>query len=308
MVLLLHRRRQRTSAWSLKQATCLGLAALVGCVGCSHRPSRISAPPPPPSLQPSLASPSAETIPPAAAPAADLPVVTYGPAPAGFPPDPDSLSTARLDEGVHPTRRIAAYDAPGGQPRAFLAPTISGVPVTMPVVERNSGWTAVLLPSANRTMAWIPPGDGWTTVPLRDQLVVYRGTHELSWHRDGVPVRSWPVTLGSPQTPTPLGRTFVLGRSTLPGTVYAGTDVFALGAVPDDPGSIPTGLRGAHIGLHTWYNDLTLGKDDSDGCIRLTKTAQQLLLQEIAPGTAVVVLDRPTAPTSTKGSATRHFT
>jgi len=37
--------------------------------------------------------------------------------------------------------------------------------------------------------------------------------------------------------------------------VYADTDVLALGAVPDDPDSVPTALRGAHIGIHTWYHD-----------------------------------------------------
>jgi hypothetical protein len=267
------------------------LVALAVGAGCSQRPAK--APAARPAARPSLASPSAEAVPPAAAPASDLPVITYQAAPAGFPPDPEPLSTAQLREGVHPTGTIAAYDGPGGQPRAFLAPTISGVELTMPVVQRRSGWTAVLLPSANRTMGWIPPGDGWTTVPLRDQLVVYRGTHQLSWHRDGTPVQSWPVTLGSSRTPTPVGRTFVLGRSTLPGAVYADTDVFALSAVPDEPDSVPAGLRGAHIGLHTWYNDLTLGADVTDGCIRLTKTGQRLLLQEITPGTEVLVLDRP---------------
>jgi hypothetical protein len=269
------------------------LVALALCAGCSSRQSGSWVRPQ--AAQPSPVSPSAaaEAVPPAAAPAPDLPVITYDPAPAGFPPDAEPISTSPLGEGVHPTRTIAAYDAPGGQPRAYLAPTISGVELTMPIVQRRSGWTAVLLPSVNRTMGWIPPGDGWTTVRLRDQLVVYRGTHELAWHRDGSLVRSWPVTLGSSQTPTPVGRTFVLGRSKLPGTVYAGTDVFALGAVPDNPDSVPTGLRGAHIGLHTWYNDLTLGKDATDGCIRLTKSGQQLLLQEIAPGTEFLVLDHP---------------
>jgi hypothetical protein len=246
-------------------------------------------------------SPSAEVIPPAVTPAADLPVITYGPAPGGFPPDPDSLSAAPLSEGVHPVRTIAAYDAPGGQPRAFLAPTISGVEVTMPIVQRRSGWTAVLLPSVNRTVGWLPPGDGWQTVPLRDQLVVYRSSHQLDWFRNGALVRSWPVTLGSRQTPTPVGRTFILGRSSLPGAVYAGTDVFALGAVPDEPDAVPTGLRGAHIGLHTWYNDDTLGMNVTDGCIRLTKTAQQLLLREIAPGTELVVLDQPAGPAAADG-------
>ncbi len=140
-----------------------------------------------------------------------------------------------------------------------------------------------------------PAGRGWTSVALRDQLVVYRRTHELLWLRDGAIVRSWPVTLGSPATPTPLGRTFVLGRSKLSGAVYAGTDVFALGAVPDNPQAVPPGLRGAHIGVHTWYTDATIGKDVTDGCIRLTKSGQQLLLQEIAPGTGLVVLERPPA-------------
>jgi hypothetical protein len=229
-------------------------------------------------------------------PRADLPVIDYGPAPGGFPSDPQPLSTVRLAEGLHPTGRIGAYDAPGGQPRAFLEPTISGVELTMPIVERRSGWAGVLLPSVNRTLAWVPPGS-WTTVALRDQLVVVRPKHELFWLRGDQLVRSWPVTLGAAATPTPLGRTFILGRSTLPGTVYGGTDVFALGALPDDPHAVPGGLRGAHIGLHTWKNDADLGKDTTDGCIRLTKAGQQQLLAALQPGTEVLVVDSFTQPT-----------
>ncbi len=55
---------------------------------------------------------------------------------------------------------------------------------------------------------------------------------------------------------------------------------------------MPTGLRGAHIGLHSWYNDDTLGKNVTNGCIRLTRSAQRLLLTEVEPGTAFVVVDR----------------
>lgn len=254
-----------------------------------------------PTVQPPAPSPSAgtpgtaqsavePTLPAVTAPG-DLPVIDYGPPPAGFPADPTPLSTVRPREGLHPTRRVAAYDAPGGRPLAFLAPTIAGVPLTMPIVDRRAGWAAVLLPSANRKVAWVPPGP-WTTVPLRDHLVVVRSTHRLLWLRDDELVRSWPVSLGHRSTPTPLGRTFVLGRSSLPGSVYADTDVFALGAVPDSPHAVPPGLRGAHIGLHTWYHDRELGNNTTDGCIRLTRTGQRQLLAELPPGTAVVVLDR----------------
>jgi L,D-transpeptidase catalytic domain len=223
-------------------------------------------------------------------PPADLPVIDYGPAPGGFPADPSSMSTERLREGLRPLDRLGAYDAPGGQPRAFLAPTIRGVELTLPIVERRSGWAAVLIPSANRTVAWIAPG-GWTAVPLRDHIVVVRTTHELFWYRDDTLVRSWTVTLGSAATPTPLGRTFILGRSRLAGAVYADTDVFALGAVPDDPSAVPIGLREAHIGVHTWYHDGELGQNTTDGCIRLTKAGQLLLLAQIQPGTEVLVVD-----------------
>ncbi|HEX2770980.1 MAG TPA: L,D-transpeptidase [Micromonosporaceae bacterium] len=222
---------------------------------------------------------------------ATLPVIDYGPPPAGFPPDPTPLSTAPLTVGLRPDRRIGAYDAPGGRPRALLAPTILGVPVTVPIVDRRAGWAAVLLPSANRRIAWVPPG-GWTEVPLRDLLIVARQTHRLTWWRGGERVRSWRVNLGHPRTPTPLGRTFVLGRSTLTGHVYADTDVFALGAVPDDSEAVPPGLRGAHIGLHTWYHDRELGRNTTDGCIRVTRTAQRELLDKIVPGTPVVVVER----------------
>ncbi|TDB76395.1 L,D-transpeptidase, partial [Micromonospora sp. KC723] len=222
--------------------------------------------------------------------------VDYEPAPAGFPADPHPYDTTPLTEGLTPTRRIAAYDAPGGRPLALLAPTINGVTLTMPVTQRRPGWTAVLLPSATRRIAWLPDG-GWRTVALRDQIVVERTRHRLTWYRHGKAVNSWPVSLGMPGQSTPLGRTFILGRTAPPEAVYGGVDIFALGAIPDDPDAVPAGLRGAHIGLHSWHNDDTLGKNVTNGCIRLTRSAQRKLLAEVPPGTPLVVVDQlPTRP------------
>jgi hypothetical protein len=248
----------------------------------TNRPAPASSVPP---------TPAAEAPLPVAAPAADLPVIDYWPSPTGFPADPAPLSTARLTEALRPVGRLAVYDGAGGAPRAYLDPTIRGVAIALPVVERRAGWVSVLLPSVNRSVGWVPPGQ-WTTVALRDQLVVVRSRHELQWFRDGTLVRSWAVSLGTGASPTPVGRTFVLGRSSLPGYVYAGTDVLALGAVPDDADSVPVGLRGAHIGVHTWYHDGELGQNTTDGCIRLTRSGQEQLLAEVVPGTGVVVVDQ----------------
>ncbi|MEE6262285.1 L,D-transpeptidase [Plantactinospora sonchi] len=299
------RLRRRTAVVAL--AVLGGLLATALVVGGVPTPRRTAGPPPGGEPGRPTAGPtpgagfSGDAAPlPAAPPPADLPVVDYGPAPGGFPADPDPMSTVRLGEGLRPIRRVVAYDAPGGRPRAWLAPTISGVEVTMPIVERRSGWFAVLLPSANRTIGWVPPG-AWTTITLPDLVIVDRGGRRLHWYRDDRLVASWPVSVGARATPTPLGRTFILGRSSLPGRVYADTEVFALGAVPDEPESVPTGLRGAHIGLHAWYRDAELGRTNSNGCVRITKRAQQRLLAELGPGTELLVLDRFTAPARLPG-------
>ena len=273
------------------------LALLTGLTGCGtrhqarfvaaaeHSPAAVAPSEAPPSVPP---TPSAVPSPPAAA--AGLPVIGYEAAPAGFAADAEMLSTAPLTEAAQPTRKILAYDAPGGRARAYLAPTISGVPLIMPIAARQSGWAAVLLPSANRAVAWLAP-EGWSTVAVHDQLVVRRGTHQLTWFRDGAPQQSWTVALGAGRTPTPLGRTFVLGRSKAHGEVYAGVDVLALGNLPDRPDTVATGLQGAHIGIHAWYRDDVFGKNVSNGCVRVPRAVQETLLSQLGAGTEVVVVD-----------------
>ncbi|MDG6102595.1 L,D-transpeptidase [Dactylosporangium aurantiacum] len=274
--------------------TALALCLTGGSAACGGPPKPRAQPAPaatPAAPAPSSASPAppaAATTPPAAPAAAGLPTITYTRAAAGFPADPDQSSTVPLTEALHPTAKLAAYDAPGGTARAYLTPDISGVRLVMPIVARRAGWVAVLLPTLNRSVGWLPAG-GWSTVPLRDQLVVRRGAYTLTWLRDGVAQHTWTVTVGAAATPTPLGRTFVLGRSSLPSKVYAGLDVLALGAVPDDKGAVAEGLQDAHTGIHAWYRD-EFGYRRSNGCVRMPPAAQKILLDAIPSGTSVVVL------------------
>lgn len=264
------------------------LAGVTGAAAPDRTAGEASRPAAPAAVAPIAAAP-AEPILPAAAPPAGLQVIDYWTAARGLPADPAPHSTEALTEGLHPRTRLAVYDSPGGRPRAFLPPVISGVPVTVPIVERRAGWVAVLLPSTNRKIGWLPDR-GWVSRPLRDQLVLRRGSHELTWIRDGIRRASWTVAVGTKATPTPLGRTFVLARTTVRGEVYAGLDALALGSVPDDPDSVAAGLRGAHTGIHSWYRNSSFGRSDSNGCIRVPKAGQRALLRDIRPGTAVIVL------------------
>jgi hypothetical protein len=219
----------------------------------------------------------------------DLAVITYQHVPRGFPADPGQTDTTPITEGLHATKRLPLYDAPGGSPRAFLPPAIRGVEVTVPIVERRPGWVAVLLPSINRRIGWLP-ATGWRARPLRDQLVVRLARHELAWLHDGVRQDSWTVATGSDRTPTPPGRTFVLGRTATEGSVYGGLDALVLGAVPDDRDAVAPGLRGAHTGIHGWHSASAFGRSVSNGCVRMPRDGQRTLLDHIAPGTPVVVL------------------
>jgi hypothetical protein len=244
---------------------------------------------PSPSVSASVpASPA--PIPSAASAPAGLPVLNYWNAPPGFPADTDELSTVAATEGVHTSTKRAVYDAPGGKARAFLPPDISGVRLTVPIVERQPGWVAVLLPSINRRVGWLPTG-GWASETLHDQLILHRKTHQLTWLLDGVRQQSWTAATGTAATPTPLGRTFVLGPTPTSGAVYAGVDALVLGAVPDHPEALSAGLRNGHTAIHGWYSSAVFGHSVSNGCIRLPKAAQQILLKNIASGTELTVLD-----------------
>lgn len=223
-------------------------------------------------------------------PPGDLPVISYYKVPGGFPADQASASTTPLTEGVRPDGKVAVYDAPGGEPRAFLPAAISGVDVTVPVVGRDQGWTAVLLPSVDRTIGWLAPGRNFSLTELHDQLVLKRADHELTWLRDGVRKESWTVATGAEATPTPLGRTFVLGRTRTDGEEYAGLDALVLGAVPEQKEALAPGLRDGHTAIHGWYKPSVFGHAVSNGCIRMPKAAQQTLLQEIPSGTEVNVV------------------
>jgi lipoprotein-anchoring transpeptidase ErfK/SrfK len=270
------------------------IVALVVAVGLARgsesavtRPGTPAAAPSPAATASASAAPTA-TVPPAAEPPGDLPVIAYAKGPRGLPADPDPGSAVPVTEALRPTTRIALYDAPGGRPRAWLPPRISGLPVVAPIVARENGWAAVLAPAANRRIGWVPE-TGWRAEPLRDQLVVSLGARRLTWLRDGAEQDRWSVAIGTDRTPTPHGRTFVLGRTRTSGAVYAGLDALVLGSVPEEPGKLAASLRGAHTGIHAWTNSSAFGRDVSNGCVRTPAAVQRKLLAQVDPGTPVLV-------------------
>ncbi|MFC4071089.1 L,D-transpeptidase [Actinoplanes subglobosus] len=271
-------------------AIVLVVAVLVGIRlsrGSDPDPARL-AQPTVSAATPSTAAEPSPAVPPAAEPPADLPVIAYAKGPRGLPADPEPGSVVPITEALRPETQMALYDAPGGRPRAFLPARISGLPVVVPIVARENGWAAVLAPSSNRTIGWVPEA-GWSPEPLRDQIVVSLAERRMTWLREGEEQARWSVAVGATKTPTPLGRTFVLGRTGTSGAVYAGLDALVLGSVPEEPEKLAASLRGAHTGIHAWTNTSAFGRDVSNGCVRTPPAGMRKLLAQVDPGTPVVV-------------------
>ncbi|WP_430786249.1 L,D-transpeptidase [Actinoplanes sp. G11-F43] len=244
-----------------------------------------------PAVEPVVADAGAGTRPAppkARKPPADLPVVAYAKGPDGLPDDPAPVSVVVITEAMRPTAKTALYDAPGGEPLAFLPPRISGLPTVVPIVAREEGWAAVLVPATNRKVGWVPTA-GWRPEPLRDQLVVNLAERRLIWLRGGEEQGRWTVAIGTKRTPTPTGRTYVMGRTGTSGSAFAGLDALVLGSVPEEPEKLSAALRGAHTGIHAWSNSAVFGRSVSNGCVRMPAKAQRKLLDQVDPGTPVIV-------------------
>jgi lipoprotein-anchoring transpeptidase ErfK/SrfK len=282
----------RIRPFLLPVTAAVGIGALVAAVslarGSEPGPDRALFAQPGVSASASVSASPPATVPAAAKPPAGLPVIAYAKGPRGLPADPEPRSVVPITEALRPEKRTALYDAPGGRPRAYLPPRISGLPVVVPIVARDSGWVAVLVPAANRVVGWVPQA-GWDPEPLRDQLVVSLAERRLTWLREGEEQERWTVAIGSERTPTPLGRTFVLGRTGTSGPVYGGLDALVLGSVPDEPEKLAASLQGAHTGIHAWTNSSAFGKEVSNGCVRTPPAGMRELLAQVDPGTPVVV-------------------
>ncbi|SDT44706.1 L,D-transpeptidase [Actinoplanes derwentensis] len=264
----------------------LGVTVLLNRgAGETSRPAAIADPGTPPAT----AAPTSEApVAAAKAPPADLPVVAYAKGPRGLPDDPAPESVVPITEAMRPATKTALYDAPGGEPLAFLPPRISGLATVVPIVARANGWAAVLVPATNRKVGWVPTA-GWQAETLRDQLMVDLSERSLIWLRAGEEQARWSVAIGTKRTPTPLGRTYVMGITGTSGAAFAGLDALVLGSVPEDPEKMAASLQKAHTGIHAWSNSAVFGRNVSNGCVRMPPKAQRKLLDQVAPGTPVVV-------------------
>lgn len=186
---------------------------------------------------------------------------------------------------VHPKRATALYDQPDGKPFGKITPKQFG-DTWLPVINRNRDWVQVLLPSKpNSSTGWVR-GSELEQAHSRFLISVHLGSRTLELRENDRLVGTWTVAIGASSTPTPTGRTFVLGQIIddkqpfSPVILPLGTHSATLDSYGGGPGT---------VALHGWTDPTVFGKAISHGCIRVPDNALALL--RVVPIGTVVMVD-----------------
>lgn len=197
----------------------------------------------------------------------------------------DPAPNARNDGTVaHPKDMIPIYQRPGGKMIGKIGPKQMG-DTWLPVIGKTKGWDQVLLPSKpNGSTGWIQSSQV-DTASTPYLISVHLKSFKMQLFQDGKEINNWKISPGRAGTPTPTGRTFLLGSIVSPSQKYSpvilplGTHSATLDSFGGGPGT---------VAIHTWPTEDVLGKALSQGCIRVSHKALKVL-EQIPLGTLVLI-------------------
>jgi L,D-transpeptidase-like protein len=206
------------------------------------------------------------------------------------PPPPDKVRGPEFPLArVRPGQRVELRDAPGGRVIARLGHlTEFGSARTFWIARRQGAWFGVPAPElGNGRIGWI--SDNRTALHLAEThywIVADTSAHLLELHYGNRVLNRFPVTVGSPGSPTPLGDYSVTdglaGRAVGP---YYGCCILALsGHQPHLP---PNWLGGDRIAIHGTPG--SIGGASSAGCLRASDRDMVQLFARVPLGAPVFI-------------------
>jgi lipoprotein-anchoring transpeptidase ErfK/SrfK len=190
--------------------------------------------------------------------------------------------------------KATAYRRPGSRPFArFGRMNVNRFPTVFRVISVVRGrdcrarWYRVQLPIKPNGVTGYVRASAVATGSVRSRVVVDVSARRLTLYRQGKPVLQTAVAVGSPATPTPLGRYYVNQR-----------------LIPADPGgpfgpgaigisaytNVLTGwTQGGPIAIHGTNEPWSIGHAVSNGCIRVDNRVLRRLFKVTPAGTPVVI-------------------
>lgn len=166
---------------------------------------------------------------------------------------------------------IPIYSAPNGKVTRALPnpdPTINNQPLVFLVEQDKGDWLQVSLPlPPNGQTGWVRASQV-TVVQNSYRVDVARSAHQLRVYKDDILQKTYPVAIGTSDTPTPGGTYFirVLLKPPNPNGDY-GPYAYGLSGYS----AVLTNFNGGNgvIGMHGTNEPQVIGHDASHGCIRL---------------------------------------
>jgi lipoprotein-anchoring transpeptidase ErfK/SrfK len=230
-----------------------------------------------------------------AEPAAAAPTTSPPPAKLAQQPGPVDLGNARAYVAVATTDVTVRSRPRGGRVVGLFPQTTPwGSPTAFLVREarRTAGgevWLKVLVPRRpNETTGWLPR-DQVRLRPVDYSVEVDLSARTVRLLRGGSVLRTWPAGIGRDWTPTPTGSFFVTVKLRPPqiSTVYG---AWALGLSGYSEVHEQFGTGDGQIALHgTHRPGSDLGREVSNGCVRMDNQAITALADTLPLGTPVTI-------------------
>jgi len=185
---------------------------------------------------------------------------------------------------------VAVHSAPGDPVVSMKLsnPTIERMLLAMMVVDRQGDWLQVRLPMRpNGAMGWIEAREVDVS-PVDNRIVIALGERRVRvLDAQQQVIFDTNVAIGKPATPTPLGRFYIDVWLPNPGSPY-GKFLLSISGFSDVLKTFAGG-RG-QIALHGWSDPGAMGKNVSNGCIRM-RNDDIVRLSQLAPlGTPVEII------------------
>ena len=206
------------------------------------------------------------------------------------------LGTTRVAFAAVASHGAVAYRRPAGAELARFGPTnVNDYPTVFEALaERLDGgcratWYRVELPiKPNGAVGWVRAAD-IRLAPVRTRIDVDISARTLTLYRSGKVVLRATVAVGSPATPTPVGRYYVNQRlvPTDPSGPY-GPAAIGVSAYS----TVLTGwAQGGPIGIHGTNEPWSIGRAVSNGCVRLPNATLERVFRLAPAGTPVTIHD-----------------
>ena len=191
-------------------------------------------------------------------------------------------------------RRATAFRDPGrgrlatfGRVNVNRVPTVLGVRGEVVGRDREAAWYRVQLPlRPNGIVGYVRASDV-AVAPVRTRIVVDLSERRVTLYDGGRALVTAPAAVGSPRTPTPVGRFYVNQRliPANPDGPY-GPGAIGISAYSD----VLTGwAQGGPIAIHGTNEPSSIGRAVSNGCIRVPNPVVRRLFRATLAGTPVLI-------------------